>query len=329
MGGSIGQIVAGGAANGMAGVQSSIANSPFARAMEAMTAAGQTPTAGAATADATSPIVPGADPITPSTDTVPAGTFDPVGGTATQLPGDRRIARRNAIASIESAGSGDYGAVGPTHTSLGRALGRYQIMEANIGPWSQEALGRRVTADEFMRNPKIQDDIFDYKFGKYADKYGESNAAQAWFAGEGGIGTGRKDVLGTSTGEYARKFDAAMGRPGIADQQVAAAPSYKDTFNTRMFGGGGSAGGSTGEAIKPGQGEQLQKQLQQRGRRAVTPRGGSGVRMANADSSGGGGVDDSRRRQLLARAKELVPQGRSDRATSRKQAIRARVRGQA
>ena len=119
---------------------------------------------------------------------------------------------RDAIASIESKGSGDYGAVGPTNPKMGRALGRYQIMEANIGPWSREALGREVSAEEFMKNPQIQDAIFDHRFGQYVNKYGPEGAAQAWFAGPGGVGkTDRKDVLGTSVGEYGSKFVNALG----------------------------------------------------------------------------------------------------------------------
>lgn len=127
---------------------------------------------------------------------------------------------RNAIASIESAGSGDYGAVGPTHPKLGRALGRYQIMEANIGPWSQEALGRAVTPDEFMADPKLQDAIFDKKFGGYVEKFGPEGAAQAWIGGPGGVGKlDRKDSLGTSIGAYGQKFNRAIG----ANPQVASA----------------------------------------------------------------------------------------------------------
>lgn len=119
---------------------------------------------------------------------------------------------RDAIASIESKGSGDYSAVGPTNEKLGRALGRYQIMEANIGPWSQEALGRAVTSEEFLADPKLQDAIFDHKFGGYVNQFGPEGAAQAWFAGPGGVGkTDRKDVLGTSVGEYGNKFAAALG----------------------------------------------------------------------------------------------------------------------
>lgn len=125
---------------------------------------------------------------------------------------------RDAIASIESAGSGDYSAVGPTHPKMGRALGRYQIMESNIGPWSQEALGRAVTPEEFLANPQIQDAIFDKKFGSYVNQYGPEGAAQAWFAGPGGVGKlDRRDSLGTSVADYTNKFSNALGNP----QQVA------------------------------------------------------------------------------------------------------------
>ena len=128
---------------------------------------------------------------------------------------------RDAIASIESDGSGGYSAIGPTHPELGRALGRYQVMEANIGPWSKAALGREVTADEFLSDPKLQDAVFDHRFGQYVEKYGPEKAAQAWFAGEGGIGTNRQDSLGTSVPEYVQKFNRALGQGGA--QRVAQA----------------------------------------------------------------------------------------------------------
>lgn len=119
---------------------------------------------------------------------------------------------RDAIASIESKGSGDYAAIGPKHPSMGRALGRYQIMEANIGPWSKAALGREVSVEEFMSNPDIQDAVFDHRFGSYVKQFGPEGAAQAWFAGPGGVGrVDRKDVLGTDVGTYGRKFVEAIG----------------------------------------------------------------------------------------------------------------------
>lgn len=139
---------------------------------------------------------------------------------------------RDAIASIESKGSGDYSAIGPTNPKLGRALGKYQIMEANIVPWSKEALGRSVTPKEFLANPAIQDALFDHKFGSYVSKFGQEGAAQAWFAGPGGVGkTDRKDALGTDVGTYGRKFMSALGNTpqaaieGIAPTGSAATPS--------------------------------------------------------------------------------------------------------
>jgi N12 class adenine-specific DNA methylase/predicted RNA methylase len=122
-------------------------------------------------------------------------------------------AYREAIASIESKGSGDYSAIGPKHRSMGYALGRYQVMEANVGPWSKAAIGREVTAEEFLANPDIQDAVFDHQFGKYVARFGPEGAAQAWFGGAGGVGkTERKDSLGTSIGAYGEKFNRALGR---------------------------------------------------------------------------------------------------------------------
>lgn len=136
---------------------------------------------------------------------------------AATTPGGGNMNYRDAIASIESKGSGNYRAVGPTHDKLGRALGRYQIMEANIGPWSQAALGQAITPDEFMANPELQDKIFDHRFGQYVEKYGPEGAAQAWLGGEGGVGkTGRKDSLGTSIGSYGKRFMSALGPDGGA-----------------------------------------------------------------------------------------------------------------
>ncbi|MBX5089345.1 hypothetical protein [Rhizobium lentis] len=139
---------------------------------------------------------------------IPApGAANEMSGTA---PGNSSY--RDAIASIESDGSGGYSAVGPTHPKMGRALGRYQIMESNIGPWSQEALGRAVTPDEFLADPKLQDAIFDKKFGSYVSQYGPEGAAQAWFAGPGGVGKlDRRDSLGTSVADYTQKFSRALG----------------------------------------------------------------------------------------------------------------------
>ena len=125
---------------------------------------------------------------------------------------------RNAIGNIESRGSGGYGAVGPVTSSGDRAYGRYQIMGRNIGPWSEEALGRRVSIEEFMKSPEIQDKIFDHRFNSYVQKYGNaSDAASAWHSGRPlAQAQGARDSLGTSTPEYVRRFNAEMAANGNA-----------------------------------------------------------------------------------------------------------------
>ena len=132
---------------------------------------------------------------------------------------------RNAIASIESAGSGGYSALGP-RTGGDRAYGRYQVMGRNIPAWSARALGRSVTPEQFLANPAIQDAVFDTVFGGYIGKYGPQGAAQAWFGGPGSVGqTGRRDVLGTSVGGYGQKFMRAMGNaPAAPPMKPAASP---------------------------------------------------------------------------------------------------------
>lgn len=130
---------------------------------------------------------------------------DPVAGGASQPS-----PYAGAISSIES--SGNYQAVGPETGSMGRALGKYQVMSANVGPWSKEVLGREVTPQEFIANPQIQDAIFNGKFGQYVDKYGPDGAARAWFAGENGMkNPNARDAFGTTVDEYSRRFNRALG----------------------------------------------------------------------------------------------------------------------
>ena len=146
------------------------------------------------------------------------------------VPTRRTSPYGDAIAGIESAGSGDYMALGPTTKSGDRAYGRYQVMGNNIGPWGMEVLGRQVTPAEFMKNPAIQDAIFEGKFGQYVKKYGPEGAAKAWFAGEGGMNNpNARDQLGTSVADYAAKFNRGVPQQamGFAPEQAPAFPPMK------------------------------------------------------------------------------------------------------
>lgn len=118
-----------------------------------------------------------------------------------------------AIASIESGGEKDpYSAIGPSSGSMGHALGKYQVMEANVPEWTKEIFGKEMTPAEFLANPQAQDAVFNNKFGSYVSKYGPEGAAKAWFAGERGMNNpDAKDSLGTSVASYAEKFRNATG----------------------------------------------------------------------------------------------------------------------
>ena len=117
-----------------------------------------------------------------------------------------------AIASIESRGSGGYAAKGPVTSSGDRAYGKYQIMGNNIGPWSQAALGKTLSVQEFMASPEAQDAIFNHRFGQYVKQYGNpQDAASAWLTGRPlATGGNARDLNGTSGADYARRFTAAL-----------------------------------------------------------------------------------------------------------------------
>lgn len=150
-----------------------------------------------------------------------------------------------AISSIESGGR--YDIVGPIIKSGSmagqRALGKYQVMESNVGPWSKEVLGQEVTPQQFLADPKIQDAIFSGKFGQYAQKYGPEGAARAWFAGEGGMNDpNRRDQLGTTVAQYGAKFTAAGGSKPSA-KEISFDDLIPGKTSTGFAGGfGGRAG---------------------------------------------------------------------------------------
>jgi hypothetical protein len=117
-----------------------------------------------------------------------------------------------AISGIESRGQPNdgYGAVGPPADAKGsRAIGKYQVMDYNVGPWTQEVLGRPMTPQEFLANPDAQNKVFEAKFGQYVTKYGSPQAAsRAWFAGEGGMNNpNARDVNGMTPVRYEQQFN--------------------------------------------------------------------------------------------------------------------------
>ena len=126
-----------------------------------------------------------------------------------------------ALAMGESGGNEDpYRVIGPK-TKYGRALGKYQVTEANVPAWAEEAGFGRLTPDEFLSNDKAQEAIARMKFAEYMGKSGlkgdaaAREASKMWFGGEGyKKHPNAKDVLGTSINEYENRFMKNLGRPG-------------------------------------------------------------------------------------------------------------------
>jgi hypothetical protein len=116
----------------------------------------------------------------------------------------------DAVAGMESGGR--YDAVGPTHPRLGRALGKYQVMEANVGPWTEKHLGRRLTGDQFLADREAQDAVFRGQFGEYASRHGPADAFSMWQSGRPlAQAQGARDSLGTRTTDYVNRGMAALG----------------------------------------------------------------------------------------------------------------------
>lgn len=128
----------------------------------------------------------------------------------------------DAISRIESGGN--YRAVG-RETGKGRALGKYQVMDFNVGPWTEEVLGQRMTPGQFLNSPEAQEKVFDAKFGSYVEKHGPAGAARAWFAGEGGMNNpNARDVNGMTVAGYERKFNSFAGQGPVVSAAQRAMP---------------------------------------------------------------------------------------------------------
>jgi hypothetical protein len=111
----------------------------------------------------------------------------------------------DAIASIESGGeSSPYTAITPNPGGR-RALGKYQVMEENVPEWTQAALGRSLSTQDFLNSPDAQEAVFKHRFGSYVDKYGTpQDAASAWFTGRpiNAQSAAAHDSLGTTGASY-------------------------------------------------------------------------------------------------------------------------------
>jgi len=114
-----------------------------------------------------------------------------------------------AVAKMESGGN--YRAIGP-QTGHGRAIGKYQIMEANIPSWTKQVLGKAMTAAQFYHNNEAQDLVARAKMQEFYDKTGNhADVVSMWHSGRTYKGNTRKDV-NMSTKDYTNKIAAIYNK---------------------------------------------------------------------------------------------------------------------
>lgn len=107
-----------------------------------------------------------------------------------------------------------------------RALGKYQVMGKNVGPWTKQYLGVEYTPEQFLANPDIQEKLADARMGELLKQYGTpEDVASVWFTGQplakaGGAPT---DDTGTSNNEYQDIFKQGMAMAGNAVNSVQGA----------------------------------------------------------------------------------------------------------
>ena len=140
------------------------------------------------------------------------------GGSAAPIPVDAPVEDiLDAIAFVESRGSGDYSAVGPV-VEKGmykgqRALGRYQVMPGNIASWTKAAVGRSYTPEEFLASPEIQDAVATHQLSLSRDKHGTwEDAASVWFTGRPVSQAGNASDGFTTAPAYIDKFRRGFRR---------------------------------------------------------------------------------------------------------------------
>jgi hypothetical protein len=145
---------------------------------------------------------------------------------------------KSAIQSIESDGSGGYSAIGPATKSGDRAYGKYQVMDFNVGPWTEKHFGKRLSPQEFLANEAAQERVFEGEFGSYVKKYGDpETAARVWFGGPGALKNPKASDGYINIDQYASKFRAAGGSAGKAAVEAAAGVTGKGKWLVQNQGG--------------------------------------------------------------------------------------------
>jgi hypothetical protein len=117
-----------------------------------------------------------------------------------------------AIGQFESGGN--YQAKSPVNPNGQRAYGKYQILAGNIPSWTKQALGKSLTVNQFLNNPRAQDRTALFQMSKIFDKHGTvEDVASVWFTGQPlAKAGGRKDVIGTTVENYVANIKSLLNK---------------------------------------------------------------------------------------------------------------------
>lgn len=78
----------------------------------------------------------------------------------------------------------NFRAIGPVTRNGDRAYGFSQVMGSNVGPWTQEVLGVRMSPQQYLNNPEAQYAVTSAKLGGYLSQYGNpQDALSMWHSG--------------------------------------------------------------------------------------------------------------------------------------------------
>ena len=107
---------------------------------------------------------------------------------------------------------GNYGSV----NGGSGALGKYQIMPANVPAWSQKYMGTKWTPQQFLGDPNKQEALAKAVLNDYYTKWGARGAASAWYSGNPALNLNYNPQHGgPSVGAYVDQvLGKSMGHPG-------------------------------------------------------------------------------------------------------------------
>ena len=116
------------------------------------------------------------------------------------------------------------------------ALGYGQVMPANVASWTKEALGRSLTAQEFLNNPEAQIKTIDFKLNEYLQRELKATGnnldlavrrvASTWYSGNPNLynktnpqqyGANEYPSIDSYTSDILQRFKQESGSSAISD----------------------------------------------------------------------------------------------------------------